>query len=248
MSWKTFTFFYVFLLYFNLLSASHIFRSPVLQVNLIELYTSQGCSSCPPAELWLNGLSKKKELWNTVVPLAFHVTYWDDLGWKDPFARQEFTDRQYQAVQQWQKTTAYTPQFILNGKEYADWFKNRALPPVTGIKTGILEIFTEDLKKFSISFLPRNQKITGWRVSLAWLGCGLATTVEKGENQGKLLNQDFVVLILKEKLLESQTSQVNTEIELPPPATSPYPLAIACWVSNKDDHEPLQATGGFVLK
>ena len=56
------------------------------QFILIELFTSQGCSSCPPAEKWLNQFIKDKELWEKYIPVAFHVDYWDYLGWKDPYS------------------------------------------------------------------------------------------------------------------------------------------------------------------
>ncbi len=69
-------------------------QSDVTQSNLIELYTSEGCSSCPPADRWLSTLKDHPALWQQLVPIAFHVDYWDYIGWKDRFARAEFTDRQ----------------------------------------------------------------------------------------------------------------------------------------------------------
>ena len=71
-------------------AAALSFQSPVEQTTLVELYTSEGCSSCPPAESWLNGLKESPGLWKDFVPLAFHVDYWDDLGWRDPLAAPGF--------------------------------------------------------------------------------------------------------------------------------------------------------------
>jgi hypothetical protein len=65
-------------------SASH-FESGELRVNLLEMYSSQGCSSCPPAERWLNQFTADPDLWKRFIPVVFHVDYWDDIGWKDPF-------------------------------------------------------------------------------------------------------------------------------------------------------------------
>ena len=62
------------------------FESGPTQVNLLELYTSEGCSSCPPAEAWLSEFSESEDLWRAVVPVSFHVDYWDNLGWKDIFS------------------------------------------------------------------------------------------------------------------------------------------------------------------
>src|SRR3954447_8070401 len=70
-------------------------ESTVNQASLLELYTSEGCSSCPPAERWFSALKNNPELWLKLVPVAFHVDYWDSLGWKDPYASKSYTDRQH---------------------------------------------------------------------------------------------------------------------------------------------------------
>src|ERR1700733_854948 len=90
------------------------FESGPSQVSLLELYTSEGCSSCPPAEAWLSALSQSPELWKAVVPVAFHVDYWDNLGWKDWFSSREFTQRQRRYAANWGSGSVYTPAFILN--------------------------------------------------------------------------------------------------------------------------------------
>src|SRR5258705_5915226 len=76
-------------------------ESEATQTSLIELYTSEGCSSCPPAEEWLGQLGKHPRLWRDFVPVAFHVDYWDGLGWPDRFARKQFTERQYAYSKSW---------------------------------------------------------------------------------------------------------------------------------------------------
>src|SRR6476660_686425 len=70
------------------------FESGDTQSMLIELFTSEGCSSCPPAEKWLSALKSNQDLWKKIVPVAFHVDYWDRLGWRDRFAKPDFTSRQ----------------------------------------------------------------------------------------------------------------------------------------------------------
>src|SRR5436309_15974793 len=72
-------------------AADRVFESGPQKVRLIELFTSEGCSSCPPAEAWLSKLKSDPRLWKDFVPLAFHVDYWDHLGWRDPFASKEWT-------------------------------------------------------------------------------------------------------------------------------------------------------------
>jgi hypothetical protein len=80
-------------------SYAQTFTSSEKQVNLVELYTSEGCSSCPPADKWLGKLKQQSGLWTEFIPIAFHVDYWDYIGWQDPYAHQRHTVRQsrYQA-------------------------------------------------------------------------------------------------------------------------------------------------------
>ncbi|MDQ3115241.1 MAG: DUF1223 domain-containing protein [Verrucomicrobiota bacterium] len=75
-----------------------------MRTHLLELFTSEGCSSCPPAEAWLSKLKDDPGLWRDFVPLAFHVDYWDRLGWRDPFASKVWTSRQYEYSARWKSS------------------------------------------------------------------------------------------------------------------------------------------------
>jgi hypothetical protein len=81
---------------------------------VIELYQSQGCSSCPPANAVLNSLADRKDL----ITLSFAVTYWDDLGWKDSFAQPAFTERQKDYAAAYRRPNVSTPQMVINGKGF----------------------------------------------------------------------------------------------------------------------------------
>ena len=81
---------------------------------VVELYTSQGCSSCPPADAMLHDLAARDD----VIALALHVDYWDYIGWKDSFGRPENTARQHAYARAARATTVYTPQMIFNGQEH----------------------------------------------------------------------------------------------------------------------------------
>src|ERR1700758_572188 len=121
---KTLVFIAVSILGFgmNLLAENSVrFESGPTQVNLLELYTSEGCSSCPPAEAWLGEFSESEDLWRAVVPVSFHVDYWDNLGWKDVFSSREFTQRQRLYAESWGSGSVYTPGFVLNGAEWQSW-------------------------------------------------------------------------------------------------------------------------------
>lgn len=95
-----------------------IIKSGPQRVSLIELYISEGCSSCPPVEKWLSGLWNDPHLWRSVVPVAFHVDYWDRLGWKDRFAQPSFTAQQYGRAT---AGTVHTPAFVVDGREWRTW-------------------------------------------------------------------------------------------------------------------------------
>src|SRR5882724_13240893 len=99
-------------------AAPVIFQSSGRQTAVLELFTSEGCSSCPPAEAWLSKLKGAPGLWHDFVPVAFHVDYWDHLGWKDPFASKEWTARQYHYSAIWKSSSVYTPAFVLDGREW----------------------------------------------------------------------------------------------------------------------------------
>ena len=88
---------------------------------LVELYTSEGCDSCPPADRWLQGLGGRGLAPERVVPLSLHVNYWDYIGWKDPYAQQRFADRQRKLAQVMRAQIVYTPQVLLQGQDFRRW-------------------------------------------------------------------------------------------------------------------------------
>ena len=89
---------------------------------LVELYTSEGCSSCPPADRWLSGLAARGFAAERVVPIALHVDYWDYIGWKDPYAKREFSQRQRKLTQLQRNALVYTPQVLLQGRDFPRWY------------------------------------------------------------------------------------------------------------------------------
>src|ERR1043166_2112982 len=102
-------------------AATTTFESGDTQTALVELFTSEGCSSCPPAEKWLSAFKSNPDLWKKTVPVAFHVDYWDHLGWTDRFAKPEFTVRQQRYAAGFGGDSVYTPGFVINGKEWRGW-------------------------------------------------------------------------------------------------------------------------------
>jgi hypothetical protein len=219
--------------------AQTLYRSGPARANLIELYTSEGCSSCPPADAWLSSLKSDAGLWKSFVPVEFHVDYWDGLGWPDRFASPEFTARQRAYSAAWGRSSVYTPGLVLNGEEWRAW---GAAPPAASAETGLLSARVAG-GRARVSWLP---SVAGeaFAVHAARLGFGLRTRVGAGENSGRDLPHDFVVRGLTRAALAKKNGRWTAELDLPP-ATAGEKEGVAVWVSGPDGL-PLQAAGGFL--
>ena len=94
------------------------FQSTEAQFPLIDLYTSEGCSSSPRADRWLTSLKHNQGLWSKFFPIVFHVDYWDYIGWKDPLASKQFSQRQQRYPKEFNEATVYTPGMRKAGEEW----------------------------------------------------------------------------------------------------------------------------------
>jgi hypothetical protein len=215
------------------------FESKPARSHLIELYTSEGCSSCLPAEEWMSGLKNQPRLWQDIVPVAFHVDYWDHLGWKDPFASKAWTERQADYSVRWKGESVYTPAFALDGKE---WHYGKLPEPATDAP-GVLKV-TVNGDRVTATF--KASKGEGrYDIHVARLGCSLMADVTAGENNGRKLMHDFVVLGLTNETMKSGAK----ELRLPAPSTTSAldpRTAIAAWVTQAGQIEPIQAVGGWL--
>jgi len=225
------------------------FQSSGEQTALIELYTSEGCSSCPPAETWLSRLQASPRLWKDFVPLAFHVDYWDYLGWRDPWANKSFSDRQRAYAKQWRSDSIYTPGFVLNGKEWRDWSEHREGPKATGVKAGVLTVSSSDTNRWQVSFASANTGGADYEVHAALLAGGLSSDVKAGENRGRHLSHDFVVLTFVHASLVRSGDGAQGEFVLSKRRNAAASnLALAVWLTPAGRLEPLQATGGWLAR
>lgn len=214
------------------------FTSGPTRTHLLELYSSEGCSSCPPAEQWLGELRGAPGLWRDFVPVAFHVVYWDRLGWRDRFASKEFTARQYAYASQWGGDTVYTPGFVLDGAEWRATFE-RHLPPPAVEKTGVLSVEYAEGGAGRVSFAATGD----FEVHAAVLGGGITSPVHAGENEGRTLRHEFVALALATAPLQAGAAELN----LPKPVVAGVTRhALAVWVTRRGELTPLQATGGWL--
>jgi hypothetical protein len=210
------------------------------RVSLLELYTSEGCSSCPPAESWLDGLKDAPRLWKEVVPVAFHVDYWDNLGWKDPFAKQEYTARQQAYSIVWGTSSVYTPGFVLDGREWKGWFNGDLLPGADDRSAGKLEVQIAD-KTARIEFTGSSglKEIDAY---LAPLEMNVSSYVLAGENRGRRLAHSFVALSLNARRISNENGVFKADVPFDYPAAT----AVAVWVTAHESAKPLQAVGGYL--
>ena len=224
--------------------AQWAFAAGPARVALVELFTSEGCSSCPPAEQWLADRRGDAGLWRDFVPLAWHVTDWDDLGWHDRYARRVFTDRQYAYAHLWGSESVYTPCFVRNGREW------RPGPAAGGGEQAGFLRARWDLENGVIEaeFDPA-AAAAGLNLAAhaAVLGGGIVSPIGAGENRGRALGHEFVVLAVADAALarEADTFRGRLRLRVPPDRTITR-RALAVWVTRRGDLVPLQAAGGWL--
>jgi hypothetical protein len=211
------------------------------QNTLIELFTSQGCSSCPPAEQWLSSLQEEPRLWHSLIPVAFHVDYWDYLGWRDSFAAPAYSQRQRRYRSEGAISTVYTPGFLVNGMEWRRWFGLGRLPR-SDKETGELKVELNG-KTITAEFHPLSAHDGPLQLNVAVLGLGLETVVRRGENAGRVLTQDFVVLAHAQ--LNSDSGSWQSRLPTVKKSSGAR-HAIVAWVSPAGRLAPLQAVGGWL--
>ena len=162
-------------------------RSPATLTPVVELYTSEGCSSCPPADRWLSAL-KDDAAKGRVVAQAFHVGYWDYIGWVDRFANPAYTERQHQVASWNRQSNVYTPQIVRNGQ---DWSSAKVLGAPEAARATIELQKTAD-NAFAANVTPADGVGT-WGAYWTVTEHGHASKVKAGENAGEFLKHDFVV-------------------------------------------------------
>lgn len=217
--------------------------SNITATNVLELYTSEGCSSCPPAENFVNDLLYTEGLWKNFIPLVFHVDYWNYLGHQDPFSNQKNTLRQKKYATKWNAPNIYTPGFILNGVEW----KNRnplLLNKISDKKVGLLQA-NRVKNGYEIIFLPVKNYSNVLKVNMAILGLDKINHIKNGENKGKTLRHNFVVLEMNSMNFDSQKKIYKNFIDVNKNLLKGFKnYAFSIWVSEGKDNTPIQAIGG----
>jgi hypothetical protein len=162
-------------------------------VDILELYTSQGCSSCPPADDYVETLAAGGD----VLPLSLHVDYWDYIGWVDSFANPRFTDRQKSYARDIGSRTIYTPQFIMGGLDRVEGFNPDRLAQLIAAHLakgdGVMLTATRSGDRLMIRVEARAPLDRAARVQLVRFSPEATVSIERGENAGRTVTYRNIV-------------------------------------------------------
>ena len=173
---------------------------------LIELYTSQGCSSCPRADAYLSDIIDEAESrGQKIIALSFHVDYWNRLGWADPYSSRENTQRQYSYAQSMRSSNVYTPQMVINGKvEFVGSNRQKGQEAIrqalykAPLKTIELQNLRQQEDKVWVDYQVKGHQLSERSTfNLAIVEEGISTSVGRGENRGRTLTHDNVVRVFQ---------------------------------------------------
>jgi hypothetical protein len=213
---------------------------------LVELYTSEGCDSCPPADRWLS--ASFADAGQAAIPLAFHVDYWDRLGWKDRFADARYTERQHAAAAANRKTFVYTPQVLVQGRD-APWQDARTLqavvaaaaaPPRAAISVDAARI--DDAVSIVASARIDDARLReGAAVGIAFVDSGLSSDVKAGENRGARLSHDHVVRAFATGAVREADGRITARATFTRPREAGTQPTIVAFVQRPATGEVLQA-------
>jgi len=213
-------------------------KSTAAAAPVVELYTSEGCNSCPPADRWLSKLKADPG----VVALAFHVDYWDRLGWKDRFGSAAFTSRQAEQQASNGAKFSYTPQVVVDGQDRKDW-------PGIGLPIGkrppapvdIAVRRDGDRVTATVAASARSPK----RLAAYWAITeqGHVTPVKAGENRGVTLQHDYVVRDYKPVPAWAASTTVPQALafQLPARDDATHPREVNLVVVDAETRRPVQA-------
>lgn len=204
-------------------------------VVVLELFTSQGCSSCPPADTVLEDIKQSMDA-TKVIPLSYHVDYWDYIGWKDPYASKEYTNKQRFYGQKFNSSSIYTPQLVINGKEHL----------VGSDKVKIYKKIEKGLQQEAKNAITlKNVSVKNNLVDFSYLVNGTIkqknihyilvlnerkTSVKRGENRNRALKNTNIVITEKIEAITSNSN--NYQLQIPKTVTTDDKLKLIVLVSD----------------
>jgi hypothetical protein len=221
---------------------------------VLELFTSQGCSSCPPADRLLSALGREHFSGGTVIPLAYHVDYWNHLGWSDPFSSPEWSKRQNQYARAMHSSQVYTPQLVLDGTTQLVGSSERHVRTeitrrLSGGDRGVVSIDRmlvagDQIRAHLRARLDRELADRDVDVVVVLFENGVTTSVSNGENARRNLTNDFIVRA-QTRAARLHGGEATTSVALPLGTLSPHHLGVAAFLQ---DRQSLAIYGGSSRK
>lgn len=222
------------------------FVSARYKTEILELFSSEGCSSCPPAERQISQLQQHKGLWVDFIPINFHVDYWNRLGWTDPYSKEIYTQRQHQYAKLWNVKTVYTPAFAFQNEDMGPVLKLNLLENLkkiqssTTLKVNISE--TSDAFKIKVQVIGLSLR-KPHEVYFTIMGHGFISKITTGENSGRTLTQNFVALATQTKMISKDKIEfVFSKTE----SLKSGKLSFVAWVTEKSSFQVIQSVGGYL--
>ena len=220
---------------------------------LVELYTSEGCSSCPPADRWLSSFVKTNR--DKVVALAFHVDYWDYLGWRDKFDSPRYSQRQHDEVAANGGKTVYTPQLLIDGSDYGYWSDSESIMSTVATINRRPAAAQLTLKLDPSANQNWRAELTGsiqhpthkQQIWIAVFEDGLSSEVRAGENSGARLAHNRVVRSLYGPFLAANDGRIKLTQDIAPiTGLNPAQAGVVAFVQDTATQSTLQAVSlGF---
>lgn len=218
---------------------------------LVELFTSEGCDSCPPADRWLSAQFPATVAEPTALALAYHVDYWDRLGWRDRFASAQFTQRQYDEMHANGATFVYTPQVLVQGHDVPEWKKGRVNETLAAVarrapraSIGLDIASTADSLKVRATAMVGD--VAARKHAVLWLAytdSGHVTDVAAGENRGVRLVHDHVVRSLHGPYAVDANGATKPEFDIAAPRDAGRSPVVVAFVQDAKTGDILQALG-----
>ena len=206
-------------------------QSRLERPHLVELYTSEGCSSCPPAEKWMSSIRNDPHQ----IGLEFHVDYWDELGWPDPFADARYTARQRTLAERGAKAIVYTPQLVVDGRVWKNWPATPA-PTASVTSAPALDVKVTRDTGILVHLGSDAADAKRHRLYVALTENDLTSTVSAGENRGRQLTHDQVVRAFAGPL-ELPRAQVELD---PPPGLDAAKSSVVAFIEDASSGDVVQ--------
>jgi hypothetical protein len=212
---------------------------------LVELYTSEGCDSCPPADRWLSSTIPAEANGANVIALAFHVDYWDRLGWKDRFAALAWTERQYAMAHANRSRLVYTPQILAQGHDFPDWHGRGGAAALAAIAArparARIAIEAQPQRGTIAVKASANVPAASDRKNRRLRRLPIAGSFRRRRARMRRLTHDHVVRALRGGMAVNASGDANGDVAFSIPAESGVGTTVVAFVQNTENGDVLQA-------